>query len=365
MGVLRLLLAVSVVLAHCHGFSGFFFVPGDIAVQAFYIISGFYMSLVWNEKYCMQPSPYLLFLRNRFLRLFPAYWTVLVLTLLLSLSLYTISDFQSFGRLDAYFTYYETLSPFSWLYLILSNFFLFSQEWVMFMGMNPETGNFFFTPDFLNTSPQVLHFLIVPQAWTISVELFFYVIAPLLLSRRLRWIVPFFLGSVALRLLIYAAGYEHDPWTYRFFPTELAFFLAGNFAYRMYQKMNTLEISRPWLTHAFLLLVCFTLLYDSINFPYKRMVYFSVFTAAIPFVFSLTRMLKTDQRIGDLCYPVYISHVLIITIVNRFWAGQGWLYTPIVLVSTLGFSFLLDYFICRKIDELRQKRLFSKKYLKI
>lgn len=361
MGVLRLLLAISVVLAHCKGFFGHYFVAGDIAVQAFYIISGFYMSLVWNEKYRLQPSPYLTFLKNRLQRLFPAYWTVLLLTLGLSLLLYYISDFQSTGRLDVYFKYYDTLSPFSRIFLLFTNSFLLFQEWVMFMGVNPDTGSFFFTPDFLSTSPQLMHFLIIPQAWTIGVELMFYVLAPVLVSRRLRWIVILFVSSMVLRQLIYSAGYAHDPWTFRFFPTELAFFLAGNLVYRIYLKMNRLEIEFRWLISIFMLVLSFTLLYDTLDFPFKRIVYFTVFSAGIPFVFRLTRKLKDDQRIGDLSYPVYISHVLIITVFNRIWTGPIWLYTPLLLLSVLGFSFLLDYFVCRKIDQMRHDRIIFKK----
>ena len=82
MGVIRVLLAISVILGHVGPVLGIDGVGGVIAVKAFYIISGFYMSLILNEKYVGQRNSYRLFLSNRLLRLFPIYWTILLLTLL-------------------------------------------------------------------------------------------------------------------------------------------------------------------------------------------------------------------------------------------------------------------------------------------
>ena len=51
MGLIRALLAISVILAHSESFLGLSLVGGKVAVQAFFIISGFYMALILNEKY--------------------------------------------------------------------------------------------------------------------------------------------------------------------------------------------------------------------------------------------------------------------------------------------------------------------------
>src|SRR5204863_4150166 len=93
MGALRFILAMSVAYGHAGDFLGFPLVPGDTAVQCFYAISGFYMALVLNEKYLPQ-SGYLLFLSNRFLRLFPTYATVLALTWLLAFALQALRSSQ-------------------------------------------------------------------------------------------------------------------------------------------------------------------------------------------------------------------------------------------------------------------------------
>ena len=71
MGVLRCLLALSVLLVH--DVDGWFkLIDGAAAVQCFFLISGFYMALVLNERYADLGSFYF----NRALRLLPTYWAV-------------------------------------------------------------------------------------------------------------------------------------------------------------------------------------------------------------------------------------------------------------------------------------------------
>src|ERR1700709_503357 len=77
MGSLRLFLALSVAFGHFGVPLGF--PTSDIAVQSCYVISGFYMALVLNEKY--GTGSYWLFVSNRLLRLWPTYFVVLILSL--------------------------------------------------------------------------------------------------------------------------------------------------------------------------------------------------------------------------------------------------------------------------------------------
>ena len=108
MGIFRLLLAFSVVVIHSNP-EPTWFMDGKLAVRVFYIISGFYMTLILNEKYIGQNSSYKLFITNRLLRLYPIYWVILLLTL--------ITGFTN-GLLDPYFKYFDDMT--------LSNFYIFS-----------------------------------------------------------------------------------------------------------------------------------------------------------------------------------------------------------------------------------------------
>src|SRR5436305_1691433 len=80
MGVFRIFLALSVILDHIDG-SNIVFIPGPLAVQCFFMISGFYMSLVLGTKYSLDRRVIGTFYLSRYLRLAPTYWCVLLLTL--------------------------------------------------------------------------------------------------------------------------------------------------------------------------------------------------------------------------------------------------------------------------------------------
>ena len=81
MGLIRLLLALAVVVGHSWQIRGLSFVTPSFAVSIFFAISGFYMALVLNSKYDVSLRGSRLFWSNRLLRLFPTYWIVFLLTL--------------------------------------------------------------------------------------------------------------------------------------------------------------------------------------------------------------------------------------------------------------------------------------------
>ena len=68
MGVVRVLLALAVLLSHLPPAS-YKILSGALAVQAFFVVSGFYMALVLDGKY----RDTWLFYSNRILRLAPTY----------------------------------------------------------------------------------------------------------------------------------------------------------------------------------------------------------------------------------------------------------------------------------------------------
>jgi hypothetical protein len=73
----------------------------------------------------------------------------------------------------------------------------------------------------------------VPQAWTLSMELYFICSHHLV---RHGYVFLFGVMAVSFSLRVLAAvlfGLRTDPRSYRFFPFELLFFLAGVIAYRL------------------------------------------------------------------------------------------------------------------------------------
>ena len=353
MGLLRFILAISVVIAHSSPFLDFKFLGGKLAVQAFYIISGFYMTLVLNEKYIGNKKSYKLFISNRFLRLFPIYWATLLLTIIFYVGIIGINA----GVSGNYFYYYDKISFGSLIFLVFTNLFIFFQDAVMFLGLDMTTGDLFFTSNFRDTQPQLHSFLFIPQAWTLGVELVFYVIAPFLVRRKLHIIIPIIFLSLLLRFVLYNYGLKNDPWIHRFFPTALVFFLFGAVSYHLFVILRRLEIERIYLKIVWGIIIGFTLFYSFFSMTYKSEFYLFLISLSIPFLFLLTNKWKVDAHIGELSYPIYISHILVKKCIIFFKLptplGLGFSLT----IATIILSIALNELIAKKIERIRQRRV--------
>lgn len=360
MGIIRILLALSVVIVHTGSLYGYNIVGGELAVQAFYIISGFYMSLILNEKYINKSNSYSLFISNRFLRLFPIYWLVLVLTILFSLFVALYTKGGNYGDLSSFVNYSDKLSPFSFLYLIFTNIFLLFQDLVVFLGLNLNSGQLYFTTNYLQTNPMVFKFMLIPQAWTIGVEIMFYLIAPLIVRRNTKLILVLIVGSLLLRYTLYSNGLNYSPWTYRFFPTELVFFMLGVLSYKIYCVFKNRQLNSNLMKMILLFVLSFVLIYDSINWTYKYACFLMVFFLALPFIFILTKNWKLDSYIGELSYPIYISHIFVFACLSGLNLTQYLGKTITVIVGTLLFSIVLNELVAKRIEIIRQKRIIGK-----
>lgn len=355
MGLIRLLLAISVVLAHSTGILGFKLVGGQVAVQAFFIISGFYMSLVLNEKYKAGKGTFQLFITNRFLRLFPVYWVVLLVSVGFNVFTFSlpVNVFQQFANVP--------LDIGQKFLLGIANIILFFQDWVMFTGIDPTSQSLYFSTDFRLSSPPAYQFMFIPQAWTIGLELTFYMVAPLILRKRLRFILLIITLSLILRIwLYYFMDLTNDPWTYRFFPTELALFLAGRISYDIYKHQKFMSMFQVPAKFLLPIVVAAILFYYKISFPFKMIIFYCFFVIALPFIFQYTKAWKFDSYIGELSYPTYIVHMLLLQmlILTGVSAANMGFYLSLV---TLLAAILLNELIAKKVETIRRKRVESVK----
>lgn len=358
MGIIRFLLAVSVIISHSTPIFGISLVGGQIAVQAFFILSGFYMALVLNEKYIGENRSYKLFITNRLLRLYPLYWTVLAITILFFVTVLIFAPDNSNSVLYNYIKYNENLGLSSYLLLAFSNVFILLQDAVMFLGLNTD-GNLVFTSNFNTSNPMLWTFLFVPQAWSISIEIMFYIIAPFLFRKNFILISALLVLTFLVRFLFYRNGFNQDPWSYRFFPFELGYFLLGGLSYHLYIKIKTFKISKKVPSIFFGTIVLTSLNYQHISYI-GSYIYLLLFAICIPFVFILTKSSKLDSYIGNLSYPMYISHIFIYSVVRVINIPHVKNSGIKLTFITLFFSIILHEVISRKIEVLRQRRLHTK-----
>lgn len=123
MGVIRLLLSLSVVRGHTEPLLGLDLVGGQRAVQLFYIVSGFYMTLILSGRYAGKSR--FLFYSNRFLRIFPLYLAALLLMMGLAVGNQLLTGGSSV--LAPYLTMWDVLSPAVLLLFIASNILILGQ----------------------------------------------------------------------------------------------------------------------------------------------------------------------------------------------------------------------------------------------
>ena len=352
MGLVRFLLAVAVVINHTGPLYGLVMTDAYMAIKVFFIISGFYMALILTEKY-NGPGQTRLFFSNRFLRLFPLYWAVLFLSLGISLAF-------KFGLhtallLGPWQTWLDKLAPGTAALLAAANLTIFGQD-LLFFSHITNAGSLAFSTDALYRATPAWFFLLVPQAWTVSLELVFYALAPWLARRSTGLLLALAGASFALRALIYLADLPFDPWKQRFFPVECGFFLLGILAYRLYAALKPVAIPRATLWKVAGLYLAAIVGYQFLpGFMGKELYLYAATVLSIPFLFRLTKKMAFDRAIGELSYPIYITHWTVIMVVEY---ACGRTHLPVIaLLGTVAVSLALNRLVADPIEGFRQRRV--------
>ncbi|CAG1066704.1 hypothetical protein BAC1_02334 [uncultured bacterium] len=317
MGSLRLILAISVFLSHTGMLFGIALVGPFVAVQSFFLLSGFYMALILNEKY-KGPGSYYLFITNRLLRLMPAFWVVLGLTVLMIYSLRSISLEEPWVSYN-FDKFFPLLDIKTQVMIVFSNLFIVGQDLLRMLGIDPDSGLLTLTRYPLDGSremPSVNGFFFIPPAWSIGTELLFYLAAPFLVRGK-KALLALLSLSLLLRVVMFYSGFTEREWQFQFFPTELALFLLGVLSYKLYRSRKAF-FSSSFGLYATIAVAAATLLYQFApgfevqGASMKKWFYYLMLVLLIPGVFSYTSRFRFDRYLGELSYPVYIVHYSVI-----------------------------------------------------
>lgn len=344
MGLVRLLLALAVLLSHIPT-ATVRFIGGGTAVQAFFIVSGFYMSLVLSGKY----RDIRTFWTNRLLRLAPAYFAMVLIAgiALAGWSLTATATPQIFATVFS--------NPASAAILTLENIFVVGQHWLYWFKFAPDGGLYFDPSGGLPTATANVGWqaLIVPQSWSLSIELIFYALAPWLVRLRSRTLTCLAAASIALRFGGHALPVDYGLWQGRLFSTALFLFLFGMLAHRALPLVQIWPFTMR-LT-GFALLIAVIVFLPRVPLPAEalRWIVYLAVALCTPMTFSLTRDNALDRWIGELSYPIYLSQLFTVALVlTMAWPWPSW--TAILLTLTLSAAIMV--LIERPVDRWRQNR---------
>ena len=335
MGIFRLFLSLVVVRAHVPVFS---FMNGaigaDIAVQSFFMISGFYTAMILKTKYSSVGS----FWINRILRLYPIYLLMICFILLINPN--------SFSKVFLDSSY----SLLTRLYVFIMNIFMIGTDWTLWLEITPEKTLALVRGLWATSSSIHLNNMLLQQSWSLGLEISFYIIAPFLIKFPKKILVLLVALSLSLRFfIVYPLVSSGDPYTYRFFPTELVFFILGMFSY-LYSK----QFSKfGWVALINVIVLALFTRKIPIDFEVLTLIYFISLTIAIPFLFTLFKNNIIDRKIGDLSYGVYLSHLVVMTQLS-FLNLSGLSYFCVVAIVSMLTAYILNI-ITSPINIIRTK----------
>ena len=338
LGTFRLFLALMVVVQHLLSIPHL----GHFAVHGFFILSGFLMTLIMHQSYGYTVAGVKGFLINRFLRLFPSYWFYLILTIFI---VYIVGE--SFSKNYREFIYLPT-NPTLWLQNITMIF------------ASPFPGE---------VEPRLL-----PATWALTVELLFYVLIALGLSKNKIFSISWLALSVAyfLYTLVSGMGYEYR---YNHILAGTLPFSIGAVLYHYFSFFNKLPIKNNLALSILLFFINISvlLLLDLLDKYESTYGIFYVFNyilsvTIIILLFKVDKQkvkplyLKVDRFLGDLSYPVYLSHWSIGLLVSFYLYNEpirGLSFRGVVtfLVATalcLFLGWLSSLIIDKNVDKVRK-----------
>ena len=379
MGIIRILLAIAVLLGHCPDGVIPRFASGSLAVHCFYVISGFLIQMVVSTKYQGGAGWHWRFYLSRVFRIFPLYW----LFLLLSIVTLGAGDFPILLQRD-------WCGAAIW---IVNNVFIIGQDVLRFVSFDIGSGHFtLLAPGGAERASRgaqtVMTVLPIAQAWTVALELYFYLLAPYLLARRTWVLLIIVLVSFGVRVALGYNGHFQPEWFYGCFPSELATFIAGALACRAYFRMmepgglfswieqwQETAGERPRVGPSCVITfgMCMMYLFANVNalgggfgepplgLPNGYVLVVVATAIGMPFAFRFSQSWRFDRYVGDLSYPIYISHFFVLDLAEKINpALKSARYTSaFVLLVCAMLAVILVILVEHPLDRFRHRLFYS------
>ncbi len=339
MGLIRFLLAISVVVSH-NGIRAPG-IEGHLAVMAFFIISGFYMALVLNEKYVGNTSGFYL---ARILRLWPSYISVFILVVIFVAPI-DPSIYRNFwGAMLVYFSSISMLFS-----QILWWFGIDSTDHLVFLNQQAQS---------LNIQP-LTNAAHMQHMWSVGVEICFYLVAPLF-ARSWRVTALLLAIFIIVYITIKNALFFHHPLDHRSALNSFWLFLMGMISYWLWfslrKKLISFDVS--WwvasVSGCVIILFLISIVQHYFNNPYINIICFSLFACSVALVFDFTKNSRLDRFIGELSYPIYLTHWPIVAYLITNHRGS-WMWSLIIICISVLCSLILYVLIDKNVEKYRRK----------
>jgi peptidoglycan/LPS O-acetylase OafA/YrhL len=330
-GLFRLLLACIVFAQHSTRL-----VLGGMAVFLFFTLSGFWINRMWVEKYSQCASPVKTFYISRIWRLLPAFWIANVLA---------ICIMAAKGSLPPT---YQTV-PWNWhgMHALIANISLFGYASL------PHADR------------------ILDTAWSLDVEVQFYLLFPMLvlLWPRMRNAVLLVAGSIGVLLILMGGEPLHRNVLY-----YLAFFAIGMWVeekkWLPSRRMAMIGLSTAAIGICFCLALPQTRGLLIAPAHSSGNVHLWTYTTncllaflLLPLTLCTTGMPsnRTDRMFGDLSYLVYLFHMPIVALLlygGRYTHANfttRLIYLVIVWLGTFASSFAFWRFVHLPLEKWRRR----------
>ena len=262
-----------------------FFDGGISGVDFFFVISGFVMVLTTRGRHG-KPKEVAKFLWNRFFRIYPTYWA-----------------------------YYLALVP---VVLFLPGFINASQG-----GQVDFVSSFFLLPT------EIFPILLV--AWTLTCELWFYVVFAVILFLPERWLIAALsVWFVALVAINWMGPISANP--YLELPTNAMAieFIFGGVIALLFRRINVVIAAIAGLAGVAVVIVLGTPvpadLYagPGLERPFTLGVGYALILLSITALehrFGGVGVFRRFTVLGDMSYSVYLGHILVLSLLGRVWAA--------------------------------------------